>query len=168
MDTGRIDIAVNERGIDSTVRAIEDLAAASQALSPALAKSLRGVALRVRVNTDKLVKDVALQALDSVVHKTPHDTGQARANWQVAISHSSPATEQLIGQFDYEGNDTVAKGATLINGPREAGETIFISNALDYIVPLDRGHSQQAPAGMVAQALQAAREVASNKRILVK
>lgn len=169
MDKGRIDIAINERGIDSVVRAIEDVAAASQALSPKLAMSLRGAALRVRVNTDKLVKDVAVKALDVVVHRTPHDTGQARANWQVSISNSSPAAEQLIGEVDYEGDATVAKGTSIIMSSKRApGETIFISNALDYIVPLDRGHSQQAPNGMVAQAIQAAQSVASNKRVLVK
>ncbi len=160
---------MNERGIDSVVRSIDNLAATSQALSPSLAKSLRGMALRVRVNTDKLVKDVAIKALDVVVHRTPVDTGQARANWQVSITHASPSTDQLLGHTDPTGDGTVAKGtAEILSHKRQAGETIFISNSLDYIVPLDMGWSSQAPMGMVAQAIQAAQQVASNKRILVK
>lgn len=166
MTDTRIDIAVNENGIDNTVRGVNQVAAAAQKLSPRVAAALRGAALRLGINTDKLVKQVAVTVLDKVVHTTPHDTGRARGNWQVKINVGSPATNPMPENFDYEGDETVAKGTAIINGTqRKPGQTIFISNALPYIDLLDHGSSTQAPFGMVAQAVQAARQTVSNARL---
>lgn len=148
------------------LRKLDQLASTLQRLSPKTAASLRGKALRVGVNTDKMVKDVAAAVLEKVVRTTPHDTGQARANWQVAISTSKPATAQLLGHVDYDGDATIAEGKSKIYGtPRALGQTIFISNSLDYIKALNDGWSKQAPAGFVQLAVQAGAHVASDANL---
>lgn len=164
----RIDIAINEAGSSVALRQLEQLADATQKLSPATARSLKGEALRLGLNIDKMVQDVAVAALDTVVHATPHDTGQARANWQVAVRASRPINTPLIGHLDYDGDATVAKGTALIRAAkRNPGQTIYISNSLDYIQALNEGHSTQArPAGFVERAVQAASLVAANAKVL--
>jgi hypothetical protein len=166
--SSRIDIVINESGTETVTRAIDDVALELQSLSPEAAKSLRGVALRVGISTDKLVKEVAVAVLDRVVHATPHDTGQARANWQANIAASAPNVPQLLGKLDYEGDATVAEGTAKIQySSRTPGQSIYISNSLDYIEALNNGHSQQQPAaGFVELAVQVGAKVASEAAAL--
>lgn len=162
----RIDIAINEQGASEVRRRMDELASALQALSPTAAASMRGKALRVGLSTDKVTKKVAKAILENVVYATPHDTGQARANWQVVISEMTPATSPLLGETDYDGGPTIAAGTSIIEGTnRVPGQTIWISNALDYIVPLDEGRSTQRAAGFVARAVQAGSRVAKQARL---
>ncbi len=163
----RIDIAVSEQGASAVLRDVNQLASAMQRLSPATARSLRGLALRVGMNLEKAVEDVAVAVLDKVVHTTPHDTGQARANWQVTVRAARPPTTPLIGKLDYDGDATVAEGTAKIRGtPRPDGHVVFITNALPYIQALNEGHSQQAPAGFVELAVQAGAVEAERIRVL--
>ena len=165
----RIDIAVNEKGSSDVTRALHSVADALQSLSPTAAMSMRGRALRVGVSTDKLVKKVAMAVLDKVVHATPHDTGQARANWKVTVQETSPSDGPFFGELDYDGDRTVAEGQSIMGeSPREAGQTIWISNALPYIEALNDGWSNQAAAGFVGLAVQQGSTVARNSKLLEK
>lgn len=151
----RIDIAVSEQGASTCVRALNQLADSSMKLSPSLAKSLRGRALRLGESLEKTVQSAAIVILDTVVHRTPHDTGEARANWVAAIRISRPPNTPTK-ETDYDGDATVAKGVAVIqNTKRQPGQIVFISNSAPHIVPLNEGHSKQAPAGFVELAVQA-------------
>lgn len=85
--------------------------------------------------------------LDSaVVLGTPVDTGRARGNWFVSVG--TPSSFVAYDSEDKGGElalsrlrDTVAK--------TPLGSIIWFSNNLPYIVPLENGHSKQAPGGMV-------------------
>lgn len=159
-------IEVNEKGSSKVIKTIEDLSKTMAALSPKAAASLRGAALRVRVNTDKLVSAVAIKTLQVLVQKTPIDTGAAKGHWHLSVGQSPEVKPVSMGSFDSP-EGVVSKGlATLTTMQRQPGESVFIANPLPYIVPLDQGWSGQAPSGMTAQALQAGRDVASNKKIL--
>lgn len=71
--------------------------------------------------------------------------GRFRGNWQFTIG--SPASG-VIEAIDPNGAETLGKiiaGA----GSLEAGDVAYIVNNLPYAVPLEHGHSTQAPAGMV-------------------
>lgn len=162
----RIDIAVNESGASKAVRDLHDLADNCQGLSASLAASLRGKALRVGINTDKAVRIVASKILDKVVRTTPVDTGAARGNWEVHVDASPPELTPDKNRTDPDAGSTVAKGQAVINGARRPGQTVWISNGLEYIVLLDQGSSAQAPAGMTAMAIQAGRNAASNLNLL--
>jgi len=162
----RIDIAINESGATKAVRDLEDLADISQGLSPSLAKSLRGRALRVGINTDKAVRMVAAKTLEKVVKTTPVDTGAARGNWEVNISAGPPDLHPTREKTDRDGGGTVAAGQATMSSRRNPGQSIWISNGLEYITELDAGSSGQAPAGMTALALLAGKNAASNINLL--
>lgn len=163
----RIDISVNERGALAVTQRIYQLASTLSKISPAAARSLRGKALRLGINTTKLIENVAVAALTNVVTNTPVDTGQAKANWKCAVRISRPLSEPEFGTFDKSGQATIAEGEALIRStPRPDGHSIYISNALPYIKPLNEGHSTQAAAGFVEMAVQEATQVAKNANIL--
>lgn len=71
--------------------------------------------------------------------------GRFRGNWNFSIGY--PDNSFRI-QPDPTGEATMAR---LVNGAIEfkAGQTAFIVNNLPYAIPLEFGHSTQAPSGMV-------------------
>lgn len=101
---------------------------------------------KVEQRVAQVTRWVALEALRRVVMKTPVDTGRARGSWQVAVS-VRPTGEVDI--YDKDGGQTIAEGSREIAqvGPNEV---IYIASNLSYILPLEEGHSRQAPNGMVA------------------
>lgn len=108
-------------------------------------------------------KKVAVKLYDSIVKKTPVDTGRARGNWQISIGHDATETvnredKKALGTVSaYKGEET----GKLQNV--KGDETIYISNNLPYIAKLEyggygdnspsgkteNGFSKQAPNGMV-------------------
>lgn len=103
---------------------------------------------RVGLSPGLVVKRVALDLFSRIVRKTPVDTGRARASWN--ISAGAPDLSIPEGQTFSAKNPTQA----LSNVNVESGQTIYITSNLSYIVPLEEGHSQQAPAGMVAVSIE--------------
>lgn len=96
-------------------------------------------AIIARIEQDVTEMMVNVQAEVSAV--TPFDTGFARANWQLTVG--SPA------------DGTVTVGGTigeLVKFRVEDGKA-FVTNNAQYIQRLNGGHSQQAPAGFVEQAI---------------
>lgn len=104
-----------------------------------------------------LVKKVVLDIVANLVsssdtgYGTPVDTGWARANWVPRIgtppkgTSGSPESVSVAAQS--LGIAQVAGGYRLAAGP------VFISNNVPYIVFLNEGSSQQAPAGFVQNAV---------------
>lgn len=71
--------------------------------------------------------------------------GRFRGNWQFSID--SPATEEL-DRIDPSGSETIAALLSQVQA-LTIGQTAYIVNNLPYAIPLEYGHSTQAPAGMV-------------------
>lgn len=78
---------------------------------------------------------LALTLHSKVTARTPVDTGRARANWFIA--EGAPRRETTTG--------TTPAPVPSLTGL----SIIYITNSLPYIVPLEFGHSQQAPFGML-------------------
>lgn len=73
--------------------------------------------------------------------------GRFRGNWQVTFD--SPAVGET-GRIDKSGAETMADGSTMIETFKVGMvDTIYFSNNVPYAVPLEFGHSTQAPHGMV-------------------
>ena len=71
--------------------------------------------------------------------------GRFRGNWMFSIgSPDSTTTEEV----DPSGAKSTAR---IVSGSIEfkAGDTCYITNSLGYAIPLEFGHSTQAPSGMV-------------------
>ncbi|MCF1487584.1 hypothetical protein LZ838_09440 [Pseudomonas sp. AA27] len=71
--------------------------------------------------------------------------GRFRGNWQFSIE--SPATGEL-DVVDRSGNETIAQLKAQV-AALTIGQTAYIVNNLPYAIPLEYGHSTQAPRGMV-------------------
>lgn len=92
----------------------------------------------------KALRHVALSFVRGVFERTPRDTGRARGGWLPYADHAGqPIADPLPGS---------ARGKSE-GGFREdlrgRDQFVEITNGVPYIVPLEYGHSKQAPAGMV-------------------
>lgn len=94
---------------------------------------------------NKAVRALALEVTKRIVLRTPVDIGRARGNWNVGIGNPDRTTGNGT---DKNGSATIARGAAVIKAA-DMEQAFFITNSLPYIVPLEDGHSKQAPAGMV-------------------
>ena len=113
--------------------------------------SLEFVMQVLREFTEKHVKVITLDVTANLIEDTPRDTSWARSNWVPAIGRSvdetngSPLSVSTAAQ--QAGIAKVATGYTLSKGK------VFVSNNVPYILPLNDGHSKQAPAGFVQLAI---------------
>jgi hypothetical protein len=134
-------------------------------------RRIRAVGKRVEVNTDKLTRQVALVADQTVVLSTPVDEGRARSNWIVslgspALSEREPYAPGSKLGLSEGGNASgaIAQGQGVI-AARKSGQDIFISNNVPYISDLNNGTSAQAPANFVEKAVQVAVSAIRGARI---
>lgn len=120
---------------------------------------------RVERRATMLQRKVALNILSLVVLATPvgnkniwlepnkapvgYVGGRARANWYVGVG-SAPGDE--TEDVDSGGQSTIDRGRSIIEAA-PGKVPIYLTNNLPYIVPLNEGHSHQAPAGFVDTAV---------------
>lgn len=97
-----------------------------------------------------ITRKISLTMLRELVLRTPVDKGQARGNWFVTVG--APGTET---SDERRPAAAMSEGASKVESAAPFA-TIYVQNALPYILALEDGHSQQAPAGMMKQALQVA------------
>lgn len=118
-------------------------------------KRIRILGKRVEENSDALVRKVAVAIDTTVVLATPVDTGRARSNWQVGIGSAPTGIKESEGGPFASGLIAIELGKAVISrySSNDAGKYIHITNNLPYIVPLNNGHSAQAPAGYVEKAV---------------
>lgn len=121
---------------------------------------LRRFAEKTGARHDLVKRKVALEVFRGVVFKSPvgnpdlwespappgYAGGRFRANWQISTGAPDLSTTQ---NTDAQGGQTVLAAAAALE--RSIGNApIWITNNLPYGPALERGWSQQAPAGMVA------------------
>lgn len=101
---------------------------------------------KVGLNTEKAVRIAALKIGSDIVQRTPVDTGRARSNWNFNLNRPDLSTASTLNPN---------RSVRLYDVPKaKIGDSIVISNNLDYILGLEHGHSKQAPSGMVGLAVQ--------------
>lgn len=125
-------------------------------------------AQHAKANSDQVLRAVCIGLLNEIVTASPvgnpdlwkgdkygfirpppgYVGGRFRANWQVSVG--TPASGEL-DQIDATGGVSISAGQTVINGVR-CGPSVYIVNNLPYAIPLEYGHSKQAPVGMVGRA----------------
>lgn len=92
------------------------------------------------------VRVIALAMLNEIVLRSPVDTGRFRGNNIVSVG--SPVYTSSVN-VDPTGSETIQQGVRVMTG-LEPYTQVFIQNNLIYAVPLEDGHSKQAPAGIYA------------------
>ena len=97
-----------------------------------------------RQQAEVIFRKIALELDYVVVLGTPVDTGRARGNWYPSIGAPSDTVDwESKGQAASIGRVT----ATVTSA--KLGSVVWLTNNLPYILPLENGHSKQAPSGMV-------------------
>ena len=84
---------------------------------------------------DVLVRRVMSEAAQSVILKTPVDTGRARANWIAAEDEASTETSEST---DANGQSALAAANLVIAGAPRFGRVV-LANSLPYIGVLENG-----------------------------
>lgn len=90
------------------------------------------------------VRTISLEILQLVLLAAPVDTGRFKGNNIVSIGAPVYTTLDVV---DLSGGETLARGLSAMSG-LEPYTQVFIQNNLVYAVPLEDGHSKQAPAGI--------------------
>lgn len=80
-----------------------------------------------------------------VVSPNGYVGGRFRANWHLSIDVVENVT---FDEVDPSGQETIAALVSAVSD-FTAGQTAYLINNLPYSVPLEYGHSTQAPSGMV-------------------
>lgn len=122
------------------------------------AARMRQQGANIETNGNKAKKQVALAVDQTVVIGTPVDTGRARSNWQVQAGAMPEGVKDAYAPG--KGANTVAQNtqAAIEQGKiaiqaASVEQEIHVTNNLAYIGKLNDGHSAQAPAGFVEEAV---------------
>lgn len=97
-------------------------------------------------NAGKFVRALGLETMGRVMRKTPVDTGRARANWNAAVGSPKREVDEDLDASDVRSRQAAAEQEIADFGP---GKSLYVTNGLPYIPPLEDGHSDQAPQGMI-------------------
>jgi hypothetical protein len=115
---------------------------------------------KAKGNADQVLRATVIGLLNNVVVRSPvgnpdlwesgkgppgYVGGRFRGSWQVTVG--APADGQ-VSDIDPAGSATIIKAQATINGV-SCGPPVYIVNNLPYAIPLEYGHSKQAPLGMV-------------------
>jgi len=125
------------------------------------AKRMKKRANNVPREVNKVKRQVALAVDQALVLGTPVDTGTARSNWIVALGASQNETRgAYVPLVDGDQSERANAEAAMAQGKgvisqAKPGQAIHLTNNLEYIMPLNEGHSAQAPAGFVEEAVDA-------------
>jgi hypothetical protein len=97
---------------------------------------------------------IAIDMDQRLVTKTPVDTGRAQNNWFPSIGAASARVET----GDFASLNPIAEAVQVFSAAPKF-PVLFIANNLPYIEALNNGHSKQAPAHFVEQAINEAADV---------
>ena len=96
------------------------------------------------------IKRIVLEMFKRVMQRTPVDTGNARANWDIGINAIPDGFEATIetGELGAASQQALNRGLMEF-ASFKLGDTAYIVNNVAYIGFLEEGRSGQAPSGMV-------------------
>lgn len=114
-------------------------------------EALNRAAKELEADIADIVRVTAFKIERKCVERTPVDTGRARASWNISEEYADLKVAPEGNHGMPPPSSGGVKGGAV--GGISGKKPIFISNNLEYIVPLEFGHSKQAPNGMAALAI---------------
>lgn len=108
------------------------------------ALELRQLIEKAKASPAAVVRKATLDILTNVVDMSPVDTGRFKNNWNIA--YGAP---DLTVTINTDPNGSEVKSRALAASASYNGQDVYITNNLPYAIPLEYGHSGQAPNGMV-------------------
>ncbi len=103
-------------------------------------------ARQVGVNAAEVVRDIAIDTLEQLYDGTPVDKGQASAGWLDGFRKLNAPEPPLKGTDAQKVAQGRRQGVAVVNLEGKRPSVTF-TNAVPHIVPLEFGHSGQAPNG---------------------
>lgn len=119
-----------------------------------MANQARRVIAELRQAIGKVIGGLMIEVHANVTEDTPRDTGWAAANWLANVGAPPTSvitpTSRTARVSGASGRSAAAAGSLgpLISYVVGRGQ-IYVSNGVPYIVSLNQGSSQKAPAGFV-------------------
>ena len=104
----------------------------------------------------KMYRVFVMNIFKQIVYRSPVDTGAFRASWAVGVEKKPDA------KYDVPKGSKLTPAAAAAKAMRQGmvevnkidlRNDVYISNHLPYAEPLEKGHSKQAPAGVVGPVL---------------
>lgn len=95
---------------------------------------------------------ILLTAHNILTLETPVDTGQARASWNVSLNtpnFSIPVRPAKDSEGNIVGGRLTASSAKPDAPMTKIGQKYFLVSAVQHMIPLNEGHSQQRAAGFI-------------------
>ena len=140
-----------------------------------LAKKFVVYSKRVLKNTEETMRKAALAAHQVFATGTPVDTGRARGSWTMSIATFAPDADlkhgfsgELEGRKAAATEHALAQGIAMVSSYKLGSGSIFITNSVPYIEPLDEGWSAQAPDGFSDEAIAVANHIIQTSEIVGK
>lgn len=100
---------------------------------------------KAKGRVDLVVRKSTMRVFESVIMKSPVDTGRFRGNW---IASTGSPTLTTLENFDKSGSKAISAARSVVDGSQVGGITYLVNN-LPYASRLEYGYSKQAPSGMV-------------------
>lgn len=112
-------------------------------MSATFGLDLRAFSQKTGIRMDQVLRKVVLDMTGELAELTPVDTGLAKNNW----FWGRERLDSVETNPDKSGAASSAR-ASAFAATIQGGGVFYITNNLPYIIPLEYGHSKQAPAGM--------------------
>ena len=103
-------------------------------------------------SVDLIIKKVCFDLYQNFVDRTPYDTGRARGGWAIGVNERRLAPEGRCVEPGTKANtstESMFGEAKSILAKVKGDCVVYMVNNVEYIVPLEEGHSKQQPAGFV-------------------
>ncbi|CAL1778350.1 tail completion or Neck1 protein [Acinetobacter phage vB_AbaS_Silvergun] len=94
---------------------------------------------------DSIFRDVVMSMAGVIVRLSPVDTGNFKGAWRLSIDGYDSTVPETP---DKQGGEVLARMLAEV-GDLTFGQAAYLQNNLPYAVPLEFGHSTQAPTGIV-------------------
>jgi hypothetical protein len=104
---------------------------------------------------DASLREIIFEVAGSLIRMSPVDSGRFRGNWQFSLMTPDSSISLDV---DPTGAETLGR-IVAAAGAFTAGQVAYITNSLPYAIPLEFGHSTQAPSGMVRVTLARFQEI---------
>lgn len=102
---------------------------------------IRRIAAARGVETEQVVRGVSLQAIESVVSKTPVDEGFARGSWVATLN--APSSTVQVSEDD-SGQATI-NAANAVANQLVMGDVFYLVSNMPYMTKLELGGYSQGP-----------------------
>lgn len=96
-------------------------------------------------DAEKILRGIILSIDAKLIQRSPVDTGRFRANWNYGIGVMDLTVTNVTDPSGSLALSKLNSGVELT----KLGDIVHITNNLPYAIPLEFGHSEQAPNGMV-------------------